>query len=91
MESLLTTAGKTPGEVWDAGFDLAPNTIKGIQDGFVLVTLDQQQYLQGYYPTLQLCLTKKYDISGLYIDTGGGLVGKDNVGPVVDLSKLGFR
>jgi len=90
-ELLLTTAGKKPGEVWDAGFDLAPNTIKGIQDGYVLVTLDQQQYLQGYLPPLQICLTKKYGFSGLYVDTGGGLVGKDNVGPVVDLSKIGIR
>jgi simple sugar transport system substrate-binding protein len=90
-EYLLTNAGKKPGEVWDAGFDLAPNTIKGIQDGYVLVTLDQQQYLQGYLPTLQICLTKKYGFSGLYVDTGGGLVDKDNVGPVVDLSKQGIR
>jgi simple sugar transport system substrate-binding protein len=90
-EVLLTTAGKKPGEVWDAGFDLAPNTVKGIQDGYVLVTLDQQQWLQGYLPPLQICLTKKYGFSGLYIDTGGGLVTKDNVGPVVDLSKQGIR
>lgn len=90
-ELLLTTAGKKPGEVWDAGFDLAPNTVKGIQDGYVLVTLDQQQWLQGYLPPLQICITKKYGFSGLYVDTGGGLVGKDNVGPVVDLSKKGIR
>lgn len=90
-EVLLTTAGKKPGEVWDAGFDLAPNTVKGIQDGYVLVTLDQQQYLQGYLPPLQICLTRKYGFSGLYVDTGGGLVSKDNVGPVVDLSKIGIR
>jgi simple sugar transport system substrate-binding protein len=90
-EWLLTQAGKKPGEVWDAGFDLAPNTVKGIQDGYVLVTLDQQQYLQGYLPPYQICMTKKYGISGLYVDTGGGLVSKDNVGPVIDLSKAGFR
>jgi simple sugar transport system substrate-binding protein len=90
-ELLLTTAGKKPGEVWDAGFDLAPNTIKGIQDGYVLVTLDQQQYLQGYLPPFQICLAKKYGFSGLYVDTGGGLVGKDNVAAVAALSQQGIR
>jgi simple sugar transport system substrate-binding protein len=90
-EYLLTNAGKKPGEVWDAGFDLAPNTLKGIQDGYVLVTLDQQQYLQGYLPPLQICLAKKFGISGLYVDTGGGLVTKDNVTAVIDLSKRGIR
>jgi len=91
LTSYLKSAGKKPGEVIGAGFDLVSTTLDGIKEGYIGVTLDQQQYLQGYLPIQQICLTKKYGFSGLYIDTGGGLVDKTNVDPVVELAKKGIR
>ena len=41
--------------------------------------IDQQPWLQGYLPILQLCLTKTYGFSGLHIDTGGGFADKGNI------------
>ena len=41
--------------------------------------IDQQPWLQGYLPILQVCLTKVYGFSGLMIDTGAGFADKDNV------------
>ena len=41
--------------------------------------IDQQPWLQGYLPILQICLTKVYGFSGLHIDTGGGFADKDNI------------
>ena len=41
--------------------------------------IDQQQWLQGYLPILQTCLTKKFLFTGLHIDTGAGFAYKDNV------------
>jgi simple sugar transport system substrate-binding protein len=43
------------------GYDLTPITLQGIQQGSLNFTIDQQPYLQGFLPVLQLFL---YKISG---------------------------
>ncbi len=75
----LKNIGKQPGEIKVAGFDLSKPTVDSIKEGYVSIVLDQQPYLQGYLPVLQACITKKYDFSGLYIDTGSGLIDKTNI------------
>lgn len=87
----LKNLGKKPGEIIIAGFDLAPKTIKGIQDGYIGLVHDQQPYLQGYLPVLQVCLSKKYGIAGLDIDTGSGLVDSSNVEAVANLAEQKIR
>lgn len=79
LETYLKAAGKQPGEIHTAGFDLSPATLAGIRGGWVELVIDQQPWLQGYLPILQICLTKKYGFSGLHIDTGGGFADKENV------------
>jgi simple sugar transport system substrate-binding protein len=63
------------------GYDLLPTTLQLIQSGHLKFTIDQQPYLQGFYPVLQLFL---YKLSGGLVapsDTNTGLlfVTKDNV------------
>ncbi len=41
-------------DVTIGGFDLTPELLGAIEGGDVLFTVDQQQYLQGYLPILQL-------------------------------------
>ena len=65
------------------GYDLLPTTLDLINKGFLDFTIDQQPYLQGFYPTTQLFM---YKISGGLMapsDTNTGLlfVTKDNVKP----------
>lgn len=79
LETYLKTAGKKPGQVFGAGFDLSPATLAGIRGGWVNLVIDQQPWLQGYLPILQICVTKTYGFSGLHIDTGGGFADKNNV------------
>jgi simple sugar transport system substrate-binding protein len=55
------------------------------------LVLDQQPFLQGYLPIVQICLTKKYQVSGLHIDTGGGFVHKDNVEVLAPLVEQQLR
>jgi len=85
LPKLLAAAGKKPGEVMGAGFDAEPASIQGIKDGWIGFVNDQQEWLQGYLPILQICLTKKYGFSGLHVDTGAGFITKDNVGMVAPL------
>ena len=49
------------GKVKGGGYDLLPGTLKLIQNGSLHFTIDQQPYLQGFYPVVQLFL---YKLSG---------------------------
>ena len=65
------------------GYDLLPVTLQEIQKGNLDFTIDQQPYLQGFYPVMQLFL---YKLSGGLMapsntNTGLLFVTKSNVGP----------
>ncbi len=85
IQTFLEAAGKKPGEVYAAGFDMSGNAVTAIKDGWLQLVIDQQQYLQGYFGVLQICLTKKYGFSGLQIDTGAGFADKNNVDQLAPL------
>ena len=90
-ETYMRAARRRPGSIYIAGFDLSAATVDAIKKGYVGVVLDQQPYLQGYLPILQVCLTKKYGFSGLHIDTGAALIDKSNIDFVAPLAKQGIR
>jgi simple sugar transport system substrate-binding protein len=90
-ETYMKAAGKNPGDVKIAGFDLSPATITAIKGGWTGLVIDQQEWLQGYLPILQICLTKVYGFSGLYVNTGGGFVDKSNVDFVAPLAEKNIR
>jgi simple sugar transport system substrate-binding protein len=79
QESLLTAASMDPEKVYTAGFDLSSATVASIKKGYTDLVIDQQQWLQGYLQILQLCLSEKYQFTGLNINTGAGFAHKDNV------------
>jgi simple sugar transport system substrate-binding protein len=91
IETFLKAAGKGPDDIYAAGFDLSPAIVAQIKDGFVDLVSDQQPYLQGYLPVLQICMTKVLGLSGLHIDTGAGLVDKSNVEAVGPLAEKALR
>ena len=85
LTSALKAAGKEVNEVWAAGFDAAPGTVEGLKEGYVTNSIDQQQYLQGYYAIYTMYLYNKYGLKP-NIDTGGYLITKDNLGLIEELS-----
>ena len=90
-QTFLSAAGKKPGDIYLAGFDLSPATVTAIQAGWTSLVIDQQEWLQGYLPILQICLTKKYGFSGLDINTGAGFVDKSNVAFIAPLAEKNIR
>jgi simple sugar transport system substrate-binding protein len=90
-ETYARAAGKKPGEVKIAGFDLSPATIAAIRGGWTTLVIDQQPWLQGYLPILQVCLAKVYGFSGLHINTGAGFVDKNNVEMIAPLAEKNIR
>lgn len=84
-------AGLKPGQICGAGFDLSAPTAQAIKEGWVSVVLDQQPFLQGFLPIMQLYLTKKFGFAGMNIDTGAALITKANVDQVTALVKEAIR
>jgi len=84
-------AGYKPGEIVIAGYDVLPETASEIKKGYVTFVIDQQPYLQGYLPVVQLYLIKKYGFSTWDVDTGLGIVDKSNVDLVGELAKKRIR
>lgn len=91
IQTFLEAAGKKPGDVYAAGFDMSGNAVTAIQNGWLQLVIDQQQYLQGYFGVLQLCLTKKYGFAGLQIDTGAGFADKNNIDQLAGLVQQQIR
>ena len=87
----LQAAGKKPGDIMMAGFDLSAATTDAIKAGWMNLVIDQQEWLQGYLPILQICLTKVYGFSGLDINTGAGFVDKSNVDFIAPLAAKNIR
>ena len=84
-------ASLKPGQVFFAGFDMSPATAKAIKDGYQDLVIDQQPYLQGYLPILNICLTKKFGFSGLDINTAGAFVDPKNVDAIAPLAAVEIR
>ncbi len=91
LESYMSTAGLGPDDIFGAGFDLSPATVEAIRGGWTDLVIDQQQWLQGYLPILQICLTHNYAFTGLHIDTGAGFANADNIDLLADLVEAQIR
>jgi len=74
-----------------AGFDLSPEILRLIKAGVIKFTIDQQPYIQGFYPVMQLALYCRYGIRPSSMDAGAGMITKENVASVTELSKKDYR
>ena len=91
IPTYMKAANLDPGSVYADGFDASAATVQGIKDGYISLVIDQQQYLQGFLAVEQLCLTKMYGFSGLFINTGGGFIDKSNVDVIAPLVEQQIR
>lgn len=87
----LQDLGLEPGQVLAGGFDLLPPVVDAIKSGYLQVTVDQQPYLQGYLPIVQLYMMKKYQLGAWDVNTGTGMVTAANIAEIEALSKEGLR
>jgi len=90
-QTYMEAAGKEPGEIIVAGFDLSSATTEAIRSGYVQVIADQQPWLQAYLGVLQVCMAKRFGFSGIYIDTGAGFVTAANIDAIAPLAEAGIR
>lgn len=76
---------------WSAGFDLSDTTLRLVKAGVIRCTVDQQPYIQGFYPVVQLALWCRYQIQPSDIDAGAAIIDRDNVEAVIRLTQKGYR
>lgn len=74
-----------------AGFDLSPTTLHHVKKGHLAFTIDQQPYMQGFYPVVQLVQYLRYGITPSNNDIGASFVTKENVAKVEELIHQGYR
>lgn len=90
-QTYLESAGLGPDDIFVGGFDLSPATVSAVQDGYVDLVIDQQQWLQGFEAVTQICLTHNYGFAGLNINTGGGFLDASNVDMIAPLVEQQIR
>lgn len=74
-----------------AGFDLTPEILRLVKAGYIEFTIDQQPYIQGFYPVIQLTHYCRFGIIPSDIDAGATVITKKTASEVMSLSKQGVR
>jgi simple sugar transport system substrate-binding protein len=92
LAKVMQKLGLTSKGVHAGGFDLTEQTQKLLKEGNIEFTIDQQPYLQGFLPVLELFL---WQVSGSLtgpaeVDTGLKFLNKETVAPYVN-SKSRFE
>lgn len=80
-----------PGKVLLGGFDLVPEVLDEMKKGYIQVAVDQQPYMQGFMPVMEVYLSKTVGLAPSDIDTGQGIVTPDMVDSIMELSAKGLR
>ena len=88
---VLQDRGVEPGKVLLGGFDLVPEVLQQMQKGYVQALVDQQPYMQGFMPVMEVYLSKTVGLAPSDIDTGQGIVRADQVDAIMALSAQGMR
>lgn len=91
VQTFFEAAGLGPDDAYAAGFDMSGNAVEAIRSGYLDLVIDQQQWLQGYFGVLQICLTHNYGFGGLQIDTGAGFADIDNIEMLAPLVEQQIR
>jgi simple sugar transport system substrate-binding protein len=89
--NVLVDRGIDPGGILLGGFDLVPDVLTAMQEGYIQITVDQQPYLQGYAPVMQAPLIKYYKMAPFDVDTGNAVVTPDQVEDIIQLAQDGYR
>lgn len=88
---VLADRGVPPGEVLLGGFDLVPEVVEQMQAGYVQVQVDQQPYMQGFMPVMQVYLAHNFGLAPADIDTGQGIVRPEDADAIMVWSEQGLR
>jgi simple sugar transport system substrate-binding protein len=91
VAQVLADRGVEPGKVLMGGFDIVAEVLQQMEAGYIQVQVDQQPYMQGFMPVMEAYLAKTVGLAPADIDTGKGVVLKEDVPKLMELAKQGVR
>ncbi|WP_411956251.1 sugar ABC transporter substrate-binding protein [Arvimicrobium flavum] len=91
VAQVLVDRGVEPGKVLMGGFDIVAEVLQQMEAGYIQVQVDQQPYMQGFMPVMEAYLTKTVGLLPADIDTGKGIIVKEDVPKLMELAKQGVR
>lgn len=74
-----------------AGFDLSAETLRMVKEGVIHFAIDQQPYVQGYYPVVQLFQYLHYGIDPSDVDAGNNVIDQAKASRVIELCRKNYR
>jgi len=69
-----------------AGFDLSAGIVNLMAEGHIDATIDQQPYVQGFYPVVQLTLFLRFGLVPASMDAGAAFIDRSNLESIRHLS-----
>jgi simple sugar transport system substrate-binding protein len=88
---VLKDRGVPPGKILLGGFDLVPQVLQEMKAGYVQVAIDQQPFMQGFMPVMEIYMMKTAGLAPFDIDTGQGIVLPKDADAIMALSKKYLR
>lgn len=79
------------GKFYVAGFDVCRDILQMVKEGIVDFTIDQQPYVQGFYPLLQLWQNASYGIMPSDVNAGDAVIDSSNINKVLAAAAEGCR
>ena len=91
VAQVLVDRGVEPGKVLMGGFDIVSEVLQQMEAGYIQVQVDQQPYMQGFMPVMEAYLSKNIGLLPADIDTGKGIIVKEDVPKLKELAAQGVR
>jgi simple sugar transport system substrate-binding protein len=91
LKQYLQQAGVRPHQLYATTHDTSAEVFQMIQDGYLLQTIDQQPYMQGFQTIMSLYLYRQYGIRPSGFINTSSVVDQSNVENVTQLVEAGYR
>jgi simple sugar transport system substrate-binding protein len=88
---LLKDRGIVPGKIILGGFDVESDVLQEMKSGYIQAHADQQPYMQGFMPVMEVYLAKTVGLAPSDIDTGNGIVLPTEADSIAAMAAKGLR
>lgn len=80
-----------PRQLYATTYDTSPEIFQMIRDGYLLQTIDQQQYMQSFQTIMSLYLYRQYGLRPSSFINTSSVVDRSNLDTVIQLGEAGYR
>ena len=91
LDMYIHKEGLKPRQLYATTHDTSPEIFQMIRDGYLLQTIDQQPYMQGFQTIMSLYLYRQYGIRPSGFINTSSVIDKSNVDAVAQLVDAGYR